>query len=105
MPSLFAWLVLLMSVQLMPLGMAAEPASATNAHHAAMPMRHCPEQAPTHRQEGFAACTMVCSAALASVDAALPQPLRITCVPELPSAAERLRGLHPETATPPPRRS
>ena len=102
-----AKLLLLAAMLLMPLGMGAAPAAATaGATHAAMPMQHCPEQVPAQKQQtGFAQCTMVCSAAVAAVDAGVRQPLRIVCAPELNRVAQRLRGIHPEAATPPPRHS
>lgn len=104
---LIAKLLVLAAVLLMPLGMAAAPAAA--AHHkasASMPMRHCPDQSPSHgSKSGFAECTMACSAALPAVDLQNEEHLLIVCTPTMPAAAEILHGLHPETATPPPKRS
>lgn len=100
-----AWRALLLfAVLLMPLGMA--PAVAAPVHHmaAGMPMGHCPEQAPSdERKAGFAECTMACAAALPAVEAPREEALLVTVeLPRLP-AAPQLHGLHPETATPPPR--
>jgi hypothetical protein len=53
----------------------------------------------------FAACTMACSAALPAVDTASPRGPLIDCVPVDCPAVQRLSGVHPETATPPPRRT
>jgi hypothetical protein len=100
-------LMLLVAVLLMPLGMS--PAAAAPVHHdmaAGMPMGHCPDQAPgDDKKSGFAECTMACAAALPAVEA---PPAELAIVPaELPRLAltDRLHGLHPETATPPPRAS
>jgi hypothetical protein len=100
-------MLLLFAVLLMPLGMS--PAAAAPAHHwmaAGMPMDHCLDQAPSHgKKAGFAECTMACAAALPAVEA--PGALPLTMAVELPrlAATDRLHGLHPETATPPPRAS
>jgi hypothetical protein len=99
-------LFVLVAVLLMPFGMAG--ASATVAHHAttSMPMSHCPEPTPTQdRKGGFAECTMACATALPAVDSRAGEPMRIVCTPVRPAAAERLNGLHPDTATPPPKPS
>jgi hypothetical protein len=105
--SLIARLALLVAVLFVPLGMAVAPASATPAaHHAQMPMEHCPRQAPAHHQKaGFAECTMACAAALPAVDARRDASPTIVCAPEIPATARRLDGLHPDTATPPPKRT
>ena len=98
-------LIALLCVLLMPLGM--QPAAAMPVqHHAAMPMRHCPEQRPNHHSKGdFAECTMACSAALPASDLSRSEPCSIAGAQTEPALAQALRGLHPETATPPPRRS
>jgi hypothetical protein len=104
---LIAKLLVLLAVLLMPLGMSAAPAAA--AHHtpsASMPMQHCPEQAPSHNSKGgFAECTMACSAALPAVDLPKEEQLPVSCAPIAPTVAQMLDGLHPDTATPPPKRS
>ncbi|HEX6742246.1 MAG TPA: hypothetical protein VF079_10705 [Sphingomicrobium sp.] len=102
----FAWkLLVLLAVLLMPFGMA--PATAKTVHHqAAMPMQHCPEPAPSRGgKAGLVECTMACSAALPAADAARDGPLPLVCAPDLTDAVPQLHGLHPETATPPPKRS
>jgi hypothetical protein len=103
----FAKLLTLIAVLLMPFGMSAAPAA--SAHHesaASMPMQHCPEPAPNHgRKAGFAECTMACSAALPAVDRPAERPLLLVCAPTEAAAVQILRGLHPDTVTPPPKGS
>lgn len=98
-------LVALIAVLLMPLGM--QPASAAPAQHlVSMPMEHCPEQGPKHsNRAGFMECAMACSAALPASEFASEQPMPIVCAPTESEAAQILHGLHPDTATPPPKRS
>jgi hypothetical protein len=105
--SIIARMMLLFSVLLMPLGMAP----ATGAGHArqvmaAMPMGHCDEGSPKHGMKGgFAECTMACSAALPAAERPNDASPPVGCAPVLPIAAQVLHGIHPETATPPPRHS
>jgi hypothetical protein len=98
---------LLLAVLLMPLGMA--PAAASAPDHpimANMSMGHCPDQNSHHDAKGtIAECTMACASALPAVDRAASGPLLIVCEPVIPVGTQRLHGLHPETATPPPKRS
>ena len=96
-------LLALIAVLLMPFGMA--PAAAgSHQHHDSMPMQHCPDQGskPTNKS-GFVECTMACSAALPAIASEQSQPLPTNAVPTEVAAATLLHGLHPETATPPPR--
>ena len=102
---MLARLILLIAVLLMPLGMT--PAAATaNGHSdmATMQMGHCDDQVPTrHMKGGIADCAMACSAALPAAEfvrSELPLP---TCSIARPTAAQVLHGVHPETATPPPK--
>lgn len=104
----FLWkLLVLIAVLIMPFGMSAAPAS--NAHHApatSMPMGHCPDQGSRHDSKGgIAECTMACAAALPA--AVRPPDYRLKLVPELTFAvaSPSLHGLHPDTATPPPKLS
>jgi len=104
---LAARLVVLLAVLLMPLGMAT---AAAPAHHvqaaASMPMEHCPDQAPQHDMKGgLAACTMACSAALPAADLSSSGPVHLIYVPAAPLAVAFLHGIHPDTATPPPKLS
>ncbi|HKX92282.1 MAG TPA: hypothetical protein VJM15_07650 [Sphingomicrobium sp.] len=107
MTRLIAQMLLLAAVLLMPLGMA--PAAGATSHHEAamdMPMEHCPEQEDGQGPEaGLAHCMMACSAALPVAFASGEQRFVIICAPSERAAARILRGLHPETATPPPKRS
>lgn len=98
-------LLAFIAVLLMPLGM--QPAAAAPVrHHAAMPMQHCPDQPSSHDfKGGMAECTMVCSAALPAVDRAQEGHFVIVCAPSETAVARILHGLHPDTATPPPKRS
>ena len=102
----FAWkLLTLVAVLLMPFGMTASAAAAPH-HSAAMPIQHCPEQGSKQAgKAGFAQCTMACSAAFPALPAKQDRPLLILCEPVSEAAIHQLRGLHPETATPPPKRS
>jgi hypothetical protein len=99
-------LLLLAALLLMPLGMGTAPAAPHATPSATMPMQHCPDQpASNDAKPGIPQCMMVCSAALPAVDAPAAEPHIIVCLPEQPARADVLRGLHPETATPPPKRS
>jgi len=99
-------LLLLAVLLLMPLGMATAPAAAHEMPAASMPMRHCPDQpASNDGKPGIPQCMMVCSAAVPAADAPATEPHILVCLPGQPARADVLRGLHPETATPPPRRS
>lgn len=105
--TMLAKVVLLIAVLLMPLGMS--PAAASLASHdkaAGMAVGHCDGQAPKHHpKSGFAECAMACSSALPAVGAAPDEPPLIASAPVPAAAAAVLRGLHPDTATPPPKRT
>jgi hypothetical protein len=106
MAGLMAKLLVLLAVLLMPLGMSAAPAAAASHHSASasMPMQHCPEQAPSQdSKRGFVDCTMACSAALPAVELPQEEHLPTASTPAAASTAEILHGLHPDTATPPPK--
>jgi hypothetical protein len=99
-------LLALFAVMLMPLGMTAAPAAAHHRPAAAMPMEHCPEPVQPHdTKSGLVECAMACSAALPAVGSPLPMRPLILCAPVESSLSSRLRGLHPDPATPPPKRS
>jgi hypothetical protein len=102
---IIARLLLLIAVLLMPLGMT--PPAANAAGHqamAAMPMGHCDERAPNHAPKaGFADCTMACSAALPAIDLSRDEPPPVAHLPLRAAVALILHGLHPDTATPPPK--
>lgn len=100
-------LLMLAALLFMPLGMA--PASAVAPHApemAGMAMGHCPDPAQGHdRKSGFAECTMACAAALPALEKPQGERLLILCEPAPAYRAQQLNGIHPETATPPPKRS
>ncbi len=99
-------LLLLAAVLLMPLGMAPAAASASPQAMASMPMGHCPDQDSSHSSKaGIAECTMACAGALPAVVTAREEPLLGPAEPVVATGAEPLNSLHPETATPPPKRS
>lgn len=100
-------LLLALAVVLMPFGMSPVPARVSHrSTMTQMPMGHCPDQAPAHAMKGgIPECTMACSAAVPASGAAVGEPFLIVCDPIRPGASEPLHGLHPETATPPPRHS
>jgi hypothetical protein len=104
---LIARLILLFAVLLMPLGMAAAPASTPHRLMSAdMPMQHCPDQTPAHDSKGaLAQCTMACAAALPAAMASADLPHLLAGESSNRSVSLVLHGLHPETATPPPKRS
>ena len=105
---LIAKLLLLLAVMLMPFGMAPAGASPNQPHamSAGMPMQHCPEQrGKGDMKGGFADCSMACSAALPAVDRPREGHSPIAGPPTAPAAARELHGLHPDTATPPPKAS
>ena len=103
---MLARLLILVATLLMPFGMQPAAAAPSTHDHASMPMQHCPEPGSSHGTKGaFAECTMVCSAALPAADLARDEPLRIVCAPAEARAVRQLHGIHPDTATPPPKRS
>ena len=97
-------LALLLALLLMPLGMAplASAAASSAGHHQAM--GDCPDDGSSQPgNDGIAECAMACAGALPAAEPAgrglLPtqhQRMRMT-------ASHQLHGLHPETATPPPK--
>ena len=103
--NLIARIVLLLAVLLMPLGMT--PSAASAAHHtmaAGMPMEHCPDQTPRHDPKGaLGQCTMACAAAVPASTASAEEPHLVTSEAAMPGLTQRLHGLHPDTATPPPK--
>jgi hypothetical protein len=104
---LTARLLLIVAVLFMPLGMA--PAAASVAHTtpaAGMAMDHCDQPGSSHEpKSGIAECMMVCAAALPASYNGSSRPPLVICEPIRPASTAPLHGLHPETATPPPKRS
>jgi len=97
-------LLALLAVLLMPFAMAPVAAADSHEHMASMPMQHCPEQPPGNgMKSGFAECTMACAAALPAFDSATEEALPVGCLRSPMTVVHVLHGLHPETATPPPK--
>lgn len=100
-----AKLLILLAVLVMPLGMTPAVAVPLGSH-ATMPVGHCPEPMPGHEKKaGLAECTMACSVALPASEIGQSERPMVVCAPDLPDFVQELRGLHPDTATPPPKRS
>jgi hypothetical protein len=98
---------MLISLMLMPLGMSA--AMAKPAHHSkvAMMAGHCGEHSgqPVKPSPSQAAdCAIACSM-LMTAETRLAEPLAVIRLPAARQLAEWHTGLHPETATPPPKSS
>lgn len=98
-------LLTLLSLVLMPLGMASEPALAQPmpAEHAMTSMPHCDDQpdqdeAPAPKMD----CTAMCTA-LPATDAPTDAPLLTPVAPRTIAIAAPFVGVEPEIATPPPR--
>ena len=104
---MFARLILLIAVLLMPFGMT--PAAADSGdHHATMhmPAGHCPDQDSSGAgKAGIAACTMACSGALPASEAFGAEDISLRREIVVTALIAPLCGLHPDTATPPPKRS
>lgn len=100
-----ARLLLIAAILFMPIGMAAPAAALSpDARTALSAMEHCSEEGTAdHRQGGVDECTMACAAALPAIDRTDGQSLAPVAAPSLRVLAAPLTGLHPETATPPPR--
>lgn len=101
-----ARLILLLSILLMPLGM--EPATASVIDHQTMMMSpatgHCPGQSHEQsRGHGLEICSMACASALPAQDFARDDQLRLNLQFVVPMPEQRLSGIHPEIATPPPK--
>lgn len=106
MRSVLLRLVAIFAVLIAPVGMTAAPAMAQHQHTASMPMQHCPDQNPAQSGKvGFAECTMACSAALPAVEPGQAGLLPMPGAPVEANPVAQLHGLHPDTATPPPRLS
>ena len=110
MQAMIAKLLTLLALVLMPFGMspaAAEAIPAAAQHHAAPMAAHCPT--PDAGDSGKASkqaadCTVACAAIVAPAPTAAPPPVLTPPPPARPLAGTR-RGLHPEAATPPPKRA
>lgn len=99
---MIARLLVMIAVFLMPFGMT--PAAAHESMQASMPMGHCSDRGSTHQSKGaLEGCTMACSSALPAAEIVREQPMAFDSAPAALVPVHILRGLHPETATPPPR--
>jgi len=99
-------MLVLLAMLMMPFGMSPAAAESHHAPAAGMMMQHCPEQGTKHESKGgFAECTMACSAALPAADICADGSPLIVIASILPGALHALHGLHPDTATPPPKAS
>jgi hypothetical protein len=100
----FLRLLALIALLVMPLGMAA-PAAAQPM--APMVMTHCPDQGshPHHQKGSAIECTMACASALPAMDRVSGEVRPMARGAFLPLPTRPLRGLHPDTATPPPKAS
>jgi len=97
-------LMVLLAVLLMPFGMAGAAAVPHVSTAATMPMG--PDQGDDHgTKSGITECTMACAAALPAIASGTVELPVTDAAPAQSAAPERLDGLHPETATPPPRLS
>ena len=102
---LLSRLLLLLAVLLMPFGMTPALASASHSQVAAeMPMGHCPDQDHSAKG-GMTECTMACAAALPATEVAVDDLIILGRDLVVSRSVHQLHGLHPETATPPPKRS
>jgi hypothetical protein len=102
---MLARLLLIFAVLVMPLGMAPAAAPQHQAM-AGMPMGHCPDQGSDHHSKGgISECTMACAAALPAVVSSSADQSLIAREAVRAVFANPLHGLHPETATPPPKLS
>ena len=108
--STLAKLLAILALVLTSFGMTAAPAAAAPHHGASaamtMPMEHCSDEGGSgDAQGGVAECAMACSAALPAADLSQLDSLTILCTPDRGPVARSLHGLHPDTATPPPKAS
>jgi len=107
MPALILRLMTLLALALMPFGMGA--ASAAPVHHApaAATAQHCDEhggQPAKASPDQALDCAMACSM-LVAAEARVEEPAPLIRLPAAGLLIERSAGLHPETATPPPKLS
>jgi len=107
MPSMVLKLLTLLALVLMPLGMSA--AGAMPAHHAskAPTAQHCDEHGsqPTDQSRDQSMdCAISCSM-LAVAEVQVDAPLAARPIPAATPLVQPAFGLHPDTATPPPKLS
>jgi len=99
-------MLVLMSLTLMPFGMAAAPAAAVQHEQMAMPMQHCPQSdSRSHSTGALADCSMACASALPATDLQIAGAHPVSKFLPQPALIAALSGIELEIATPPPRRS
>lgn len=100
-------LIALIALLMTPLAMIMPAAAAVPQHSTgATSMEHCADAGDKADPKGEVPdCAMACSAALPAADLVQPHSLPIMCTPAASPLAQLLRGIHPETATPPPKRT
>ena len=95
---------LLLAILLMPLGMAPAAAGSTPGADHHQSMEDCPDGGSSQAGDnGIALCAMACAAALPAAEPRARGALPNAHERILPTASHLLHGLHPETATPPPK--
>lgn len=100
-------LLMLIALVLMPFGMGSASAMPAGQARMAATGGHCDEQgSQPHEQSSDQQidCAMACSM-LATTQGNLAEPAPSLRLPTARPLAERGRGLHPDTATPPPKPS
>ena len=105
MPALILRLMTLLALALMPFGMGV--ASAAPVHHAPSAATACDEhggQPAKASPDQALDCAMACSM-LVAAEARVEEPAPLIRLPAAGLLIERAAGLHPETATPPPKLS
>jgi hypothetical protein len=94
----------MIAVALMPFGMTPAAGAGHDKMQASMPMGHSPDCGSRHQSKGaLEGCTMACSSALPASELARQEPMTFEPAPVAAAPVQMLHGLHPETATPPPR--
>jgi hypothetical protein len=100
-------LFVLLAVMVMPFGMSAVMAASVNHAPAAVTSQHCDDhggQPAEKSSKQSADCAIACSMLIAA-ETRIEEPApAVRLVPARP-LAERGTGLHPDTATPPPKLS
>lgn len=107
MRSLIVRLIALVSVMLLPFGMAAAPAEAHQQHSTmTMSTQHCADAGSEPEAKGpLADCTMPCATALPAFDLGPIGSESFSRSNDRPAAPLSLAGIDREIATPPPRLS
>ena len=100
-------LLVLVAVVLMPFGMSAAMAASASHAPAAAAAQHCNDHGgqPTEKSTKQSAdCAIACSMLMVA-ETRLKDPLSAAHLPPAHPLAESGAGLHPDTATPPPKLS